>query len=126
MRIKTVSAQGFDASTQILTLQGKTASGGTVSLKIELDDIGQFAEIFASLVSSNGALPALIASDLTISLLGDDEGTTLLCRFLLRTGGALRLAVPLPGVPQKQLEGIQRRLTKAVSLLDELTVASVH
>ena len=58
MRIKTISAGGYDASTQVLTLQGKTPSGGDISVKIELDDVAQFAEIFASLALKSGATPA--------------------------------------------------------------------
>lgn len=126
MRIKTLSAGGYDAATQILTLQGKTASGGHVSVTIELDDVAQLAEIFASFVSRSGALPALVASELAIEMHDDVDGTTLLCNFELKTGSAFRVAVPLPGVSQRQVAEIEAHLTEVVRLLEEVSGISVH
>jgi hypothetical protein len=126
VRIKTISAGGYDASTQVLTLQGKTPSGGDISVKIELDDVAQFAEIFASLALKSGATPALMASELFIEILSEDDYSTLLCNFALKTGSAFRVAVPLQGLPEDQVDGIKAHLEGVARLLGSVAEASVH
>jgi hypothetical protein len=126
VRIKTISAGGYDASTQVLTLQGKTPSGGDISVKIELDDVAQFAEIFASLALRSGATPALIASELYIEIRGDDDCSTLLCNFALKTGSAFRVAVPLQGLSENQVDKIKAHLEGIARLLGAVTDTSVH
>jgi hypothetical protein len=126
MRIKTISAGDYDAKTQVLTLKGKTASGDHISVKIELDDVAQFAEIFASLALRTGASPALIASDVTLQMFDDDDGTTLLCAFELKTGNAFRIAIPMRVASQTRRDEIERHLAEIASLLGKSASRPLH
>jgi hypothetical protein len=114
MRIKQLSAGGYDASTQILTLEGKTVTGGDVTVSIDMQDIAQFAEIFASLVSKSGALPALFATVLSFSIHDDEDGHALLCSFDLSTGGRLRVLLPIPSTAPERMAAIEAHLTEAM------------
>jgi hypothetical protein len=114
VRIKQLSAGGYDASTRILTLEGKTVTGGDVTVSIDMQDIAQFAEIFASLVSKSGALPALFASGLSFSIHDDEDGHALLCSFDLSTGGRLRVLLPIPSTAPERMAAIEAHLTEAM------------
>lgn len=114
MRMKTLSNGDYDASTRILTLEGKTVAGGDVTVTIDMQDIAQFAEIFASLVSKSGALPALFASGVSFSIHEEEDGSGLLCNFDLNTGGTLRVLLPIPPTTPEKLATIEGHLSEAM------------